>query len=227
MLTKIEINDLSVEIQRKNIKNLHLTVCPPHGQVKVSAPNRMQLDIIHSFVLSKIKWIQRQQKKLQSQTIETQKEYVDSETHYLWGQQYLLRIIDSQQRPIIKLNNNEIHLHITGNASKTLKQAIVDEWYRRHVKLVAPALIEKWEKIIGVTVKQFFIRKMKTRWGSCTPHQKSIRLNSELAKKSIECLEYIIVHELVHLLEPSHNHRFKQLMTHFMPNWRSFREALK
>jgi hypothetical protein len=227
MLTKIEINDLSVEIQRKNIKNLHLTVCPPLGQVRVSAPNRMQLDIIHNFVVSKIKWIHRQQQKLQNYATEIQKEYVDSEIHYLWGQQYCLKVVESPLRPTIEIKNNEMHLHIKRNASTALKQATVDEWYRIQVKRIAPALIAKWEKTIGVTVKQFSIRKMTSRWGSCTPHQNSIRLNSELAKKSMECLEYIIVHELVHLLEPSHNHRFKQLMTHFMPNWHRVREALK
>lgn len=184
----------------------------------------MNLDTIRVFAISKLGWIKQQQKKLREQERETPREYLDRESHYVWGKRYLLKVIESDQAPGVALKHSQIHLRIRPGASDEKKQAIIEEWYREQLRQAVPSLVTKWEPLIGVKVGRFFVQKMKTQWGSCNPNARSIRLNTDLAKKPPECLEYIVVHEMVHLLERTHNNRFISLMDQFMPNWQ-FRRA--
>lgn len=210
----------------KDIKNLHLSVYPPAGRVRISAPLRMNLETIRLFAIAKLGWIKKQQKKLQEQERETPREYLDRESHYVWGKRYLLKLIESNQAPAVELKHSQILLQIRPGANEEKKQSIIEEWYREQLRQAIPTLLTKWEPLIGVKAKRFFVRKMKTKWGSCNPNSMSIRLNTDLAKKPPECLEYIVVHELLHLLEPTHNNRFMTLMDQFMPDWQFYRDQL-
>jgi hypothetical protein len=226
MGTQIRLGDIAVDVVLKDIKNVHLSVHPPTGKVRISAPSRMSLETIRVFAISKLGWIKQQQRKLREQERETRREYLDRESHYVWGKRYLLKVIESEEAPAVELKHSKMHLRVRPGASEEKKQAIVEAWYRDRLKQAVPSLIEKWGPIIGVKVKRFFVQKMKTKWGSCNPNFKSIRLNTELAKKPRECLEYIVVHEMVHLLEPTHNSRFVALMDQFMPKCQFYREVL-
>ncbi len=226
MGTKIALGEIAVEVVKKDIKNLHLSVYPPAGSVRISAPLRMNLDTIRVFVISKLGWIKQQQKKLREQERETPREYLDRESHYVWGKRYLLKVVESDVAPTVELKHNKMHLHVRPGASNEKKQAILEEWYRAQLKQVVPSLIAKWEPHIGVTVERFFAQRMKTKWGSCRPELRRIRLNTDLAKKPPQCLEYIVVHEMVHLVESTHNNRFITLMDQFLPHWRFCRAEL-
>ena len=226
MVTQIELGEITVDVVLKEIKNIHLSVHPPTGRVRVSAPSRMSLDTIRVFAVSKLGWIQAQQKKLQEQERETPREYLDRESHHVWGKRYLLSVIEDNQAPSIELKHSQMLLRVRPGADECRKQAIVEEWYRRQIKHAVPPLIARWEPLMGVKVERFFVQRMKTRWGSCNHGARTIRLNTELAKKPSECLEYIVVHEMVHLLEPTHNDRFVSLMDQFMPSWQFYREQL-
>ncbi len=226
MGTKIALGEIAVEVVKKDIKNLHLSVYPPAGSVRISAPLRMNLDTIRVFAISKLGWIRQQQKKLREQERETPREYLDRESHYVWGKRYLLKVVESDEAPTVELKHNKMHLQVRPGASKTKKQAILEEWYREQLKKAVSSLIAKWEPLIGVKVERLFAQRMKTKWGSCHPEFRSIRLNTDLAKKPPQCLEYIVVHEMVHLQEPTHNNRFITLMDQFMPHWRFCRAEL-
>jgi hypothetical protein len=183
MVTKIELGDIFVEVVKKDIKNIHLSVYPPAGRVRISAPLRMNLDNIRVFAISKLGWIKQQQKKLREQERETPREYLDRESHYVWGKRYLLKVIESYRTARLELKHSKMHLRVRPGASEEKKQAVIEEWYREQLKQAAPSLIAKWEPLVGVKVERFFVRKMKTRWGSCNPASRSIRLNTDLAKK--------------------------------------------
>lgn len=226
MPTRIKLGEIAVDVMKKNIKNVHLSVYPPVGKVRISAPLRMDLDTIRVFAISKLGWIKQQQKKIREQEREPPREYSDRESHYVWGKRYLLKVIEKEAAPGVELKHNQIHLQTRPAAGEEKKQAVLEEWYRSQLKQTAPPLIAKWEPLMGVRVERFFVRRMKTKWGSCSCGSASIRLNTDLAKKPQECLEYIIVHEMAHLLEPTHNKRFIALMDDFMPNWRFYREVL-
>lgn len=223
---QINIGGISVDVEFKDIKNVHLSVYPPTGRVRIAAPTRMSLDTIRLYAIAKLDWIKKQQKKLQGQERETPREYIDRESHYVWGRRYLLKIKETDQRPTVDLKHNRMVLTIRPGAGKEKREDVVAAWYREQLRLAMSPLIETWETLLGVKSSRIFVQRMKTKWGSCNPHTRSIRLNSELAKKSPECLEYVIVHELVHLLEPTHNQRFVALMDKFMPQWRQFRDEL-
>ena len=225
-MVQIELGEIAVDVMKKNIKNLHLSVYPPAGKVRISAPLRMNLDTIRVFAISKLGWIKQQQKKLQEQERETPREYLDRESHYVWGKRYLLKVLESDATPVVELKHSEMHLHVRPGSSEEKKQEVIEEWYRAQLKLAIPALIAKWEPIMGVNVTRFFVQRMKTKWGSCNPKARSVRLNTELAKKPSECLEYVVVHEMAHLLEPTHNSRFITLMDSFIPQWQFYRKEL-
>jgi predicted metal-dependent hydrolase len=226
MVKQIELGDITVDVVHKDIKNIHLSVYPPTGRVKISSPLRMDLDTIRVFAISKLGWIKQQQRKLQEQERETQREYLDRESHYVWGKRYLLKVVASNGAPSVELKHNKMLLRVRPGASDAKKQAIVEGWYRDQLKQAVPSLIAQWERLMGVKVDRFFVQKMKTKWGSCHPTARSIRLNTDLAKKPSECLEYIVVHEMAHLLEPTHSNRFMTLMDQFMPNWQFHRAEL-
>ena len=223
---KINLGDISVKVVKKDIKNIHLSVYPPTGAVRISAPLRMKSDTIRVFAISKLGWIKKQQEKLKKQDREAPRDYLDRESHYLWGERYLLKIVEEDAPPWVELKHKKILLYIRPGANQEKKEAILDEWYREKLKEAIPPLIAKWEKLIKVKVNRFYVRRMKTKWGSCNPSAKSIRINTELVKKLPDCLEYIVVHEMAHLRERTHNKRFIALMNSLMPKWEFYREML-
>lgn len=229
MITEVmhfKLNEIDVEVVQKDIMNVHLSVYPPKGRVKVSAPQSMAIETIRVFVISKLGWIKKQQQKLSAQQREAPREYINRESHYFTGKRYLLNVVEVDEAPKVTLCHSEIVLQVRPGADDAKRRFVIDEWYRQQLKEMVTPLIAKWEKKIGVTVEQFSVRKMKTKWGSCSPVSHTIYINLELAKKPAECLEYIIVHELVHLLEPTHNNRFIAFMDNFLPKWRFYRDEL-
>ncbi len=226
MVTRLAIGDIPVDVVLKEIKNIHLSVYPPTGRVRISAPSGMNIDTIRLYAISRLGWIKKQQHKLRGQERETPREYLNRESHYLWGKRYLLKIVEREAPPFVDLHHSTILLHIRAEASQEKKQLVLDEWYRKQLKVAIPDLIALWEKRIGVRVNDFGIKKMKTKWGTCNPDAHRIWVNLELAKKPKECLEYIVVHEMVHIVERHHNERFVSLMDNVMPQWRSRRDDL-
>ena len=226
MRTRIQLGDIGVDVIRKDIKNVHLSVHPPTGRVRIAAPRHMSLDTVRVFAIAKLPWIKRQQKKLQDQERETTREYIDRESHYVWGKRYLLKVIEADQPPSVELVHGRMILRVRKGTDTAKRSEILEEWQREQLRLAVPALIKKWERLMGVSVHRFFVQRMKTKWGSCNYRVGSIRLNTDLARKPRECLEYIVVHEMAHLLEPTHNARFVALMDQFMPKWQSHREVL-
>ncbi len=226
MVTKIKLGDMVVDVVQKDIKNIHLSVYPPTGRVRISAPLRMDVDTIRVFAISKLGWVKKQQQKLRNQERESPREFLDRESHYFWGKRYLLKVVEKKVVPKVELKHNTMVLHVRPGADIEKKKSVLDEWYRLQLKEAIPPLFKKWERHMGVTAERFIVRKMKTKWGSCVPETKTIRLNLELAKKPPECLEYIVVHEMVHLLEPTHNSRFVDFMNQYMPKWQFYRDEL-
>lgn len=226
MVAQIQLGDIKVDVIRKRIKNIHLSVYPPTGAVRISAPQRLSLDTIRVFALSKLSWIKKNQRKLQDQERESRREYIERESHYVWGRRYLLHLVEREEPPTVRLEHSRMVLTVRPSADRDKRKEVVELWYRQLVREALPPLIAKWEPIMGVTVARCTVRKMKTRWGSCTPRTRRIRINTDLAKKPPECLEYILVHEMAHLLEPTHNERFVALMDQFLPKWRHCRDEL-
>jgi hypothetical protein len=226
MRTRIQLGDIGVDVVRKDIKNIHLSVHPPTGRVRISAPERMSLDTVRIFAIAKLPWIKKQQRKLREQERETAREYIDRESHYVWGKRYLLKVVEADQRASIELSHARMILHVRPGTDKAKRHEILEEWQREQLRNAVPPLIKKWERLMGVRVRRFFVQRMKTKWGSCNHRVGSIRLNTDLARKPRECLEYIVVHEMAHLLEPTHNARFMALMDQFMPKWQSHREVI-
>ena len=226
MTAHIQLGDMAVDVIRKDIKNVHLSVHPPTGRVTIAAPAHMGLDTIRVFAITKLAWIRKQQDKLQQQEREAPREFLDRESHYVWGKRYLLKVIEIDQAPAIELKHSKMLLHVRPGTGQTKCQTLMDEWYRQQLRLAAMPLITKWEARLGVKVERVFVQRMKTKWGSCNHHARTIRLNTDLAKKPPECLEYLVVHELVHLLEPTHNARFVALMNQHLPKWRSHQDSL-
>ncbi|NLW22107.1 MAG: M48 family metallopeptidase [Tissierellia bacterium] len=221
-MERIIINGIEIELTKKNIKNLYISVHPPHGKVKISAPKWMDEEAIRQFAISKLSWIKKHQQKFKDQERILEREYVSGESHYFLGQRYLLNVVYTNKRKqgVQVRNKKYIDLFVRENTPKYLREKVMIEWYRGELKKLIPPLIEKWEPVLGVKVNEFGVKRMKTRWGSCNPTAKRIWINLELAKKNPRCLEYIIVHEMVHLLEKSHNKRFIAYMDKFLPNWR-------
>jgi predicted metal-dependent hydrolase len=226
MLSQIKLGDIALDVVLKDIKNVHLSVYPPTGRVRISAPQRMSIDTIRVFAISKLDWIKQQQTKLREQERETPRDYVDRESHYVWGKRYLLTVCESDEPPSIELQHSRLLLRVRPRTNADKRQAIIEDWYRAQLKQAVPPLLARWQPRLGVRLERFFVQRMKTRWGSCNHTAGTIRLNTELAKKPAECLEYIVVHELAHLLEPTHNARFVALMDRCMPTWQFHRQVL-
>jgi predicted metal-dependent hydrolase len=225
-MKQIELGDIIIDVELKDIKNIHLSVYPPKGKVRISAPERMDLDTIRVFAISKLKWIKKQREGFRKQERETQREYLSRESHYFLGERYLMKVIEYDASPRVILKKKEIELIVRPDTLLEKRKEILDEWYRAELKKVVPPLIEKWEQKIGVKSQEFGIKKMRTKWGTCNQKARRIWLNLELAKKPVECIEYIVVHELVHLLERSHKEKFIALMDEHMAKWRFYRDEL-
>lgn len=222
----IQLGEVVLDVTHKEIKNLHLSVYPPDGRVRVSAPQHMSLDTIRVFAISKLGWIKQEQRKLREQERETPREYLDRESHYVWGERYLLEVVEQPTAPRVELKHRTLLLHVRPGSDAAKKKEVLARWYRDQVRASLPELTARWEPRLGVEVLRFFVQHMKTKWGSCTPVTHTIRLNTDLAKKPRDCLEYILVHEMAHFLEPSHNERFQRLMDLHMPTWRERRAEL-
>jgi hypothetical protein len=226
MASQIRLDDIVVDVVLKDIKNVHLSVYPPMGRVRISAPKRMSMETIRVFAISRLGWIRLQQKKLRDQERETRREYVDRESHYVWGRRYLLKVVEGNAAPGVQMKHGTLLLSVRPGADRETREAVVAAWYRQILKAAVAPLIETWAPRLQVTVAGFFVQQMKTKWGSCNPAARTIRLNTELAKKPQECLEYVVLHEMVHLLEPTHNAHFLAAMDRFMPTWRDTRDML-
>jgi predicted metal-dependent hydrolase len=222
----LTLGDITIDVVFKDIKNIHLSVHPPLGRVSMVAPRRLQLDTLRLFAIARLGWIRQQRQKMQTQDRETPREYLERESHYVWGQRYLLQVIEKAAAPTVALTPRHLQLTCRPGTDETHRQAVIDEWYRQQLKQAVGPLIARWESVMGVRVRKVFVQRMKTRWGSCNPAQGHLRLNTELARKPSECLEYIVVHEMAHLLEPAHNARFHTLLDGFMPSWRQLRDQL-
>lgn len=223
----LSISNLTIDIVRKDIKNMHLAVYPPHGRIRLSAPENTDSEMMRLFAISKIGWIKKHIKNFEAQPRETPREYITGESHYFQGKRYMLHVVERKGFNKVELKGTKnIFLYTRPNTSKENRAHVLKEWYRAEMKKQIPDLISKWENIIGVKSNDWAIKQMRTKWGTCNIEAKRIWLNLELSKKPIICLEYIIVHELVHLLERNHNDRFVAYMNQFMPKWRMYKTEL-
>jgi len=224
---QIEVANIEIDVVRKDIKNLHLAVYPPNGRVRIASPLRIDDEAVRLFAISKLSWIKKHQAKFLQQEREKKREYVNGESHYFQGRRYLLNLVPSTSNPKVKIRNgSQLDLYVKKDASTEHKEKIMTHWYRKELKSQIPGLIAKWEQKIGVQVKDWGVKKMRTKWGVCNIEAGRIWINLELAKKSKNCLEYIIVHEMVHLLERHHNDRFISHMNRLLPHWRLLRDEL-
>lgn len=222
----IQLGDIHIEVRQKDIKNVHLSVHPPDGAVRISAPAHMDPDTIRVYAISKLSWIKKQQAKLRAQARETEREFLDRESHYFLGERYLLRVEERDEKPKVLRGHGKLTLRVRPGASTQKKQAVLEAWYRSELRRIASELVVVYEKRMGRSVAELRIKKMKTKWGTCNIEARRIWLNLELVKKPPACIEYIVVHELVHLFERNHNERFVALMDKYLPEWRVVREEL-
>jgi len=224
---QIHVSGLTVHVVRKPIKNLHLGVYPPDGRVRVAVPFAVSDDAIRLAVIGKLGWIKRQRKGFEGQARQSEREMVSGESHYFLGQRFRLRVTEHDgPAKVVLRNKTSLELYIRPGSAVAQREQVLQRWYRAQLKPLVPPLLEKWQPILGVHVDDWAIKKMKTKWGSCNANARRIWLNLELAKKPVRCLEYIVVHELVHLLERNHNDRFTALMDRFLPQWRLYRHEL-
>lgn len=221
------VSGIAVQVVRKPIKNLHLSVCPPDGRVRVAVPLHMTDDNVRLVVISRLSWIKKQQASFQAQPRQSEREMVTGESHYVFGKRYRLEVSERQGcHEIVFKNNSTLQLFVNPGTSTQNRVLVLNEWYRDQLKAQIPDLLNHWQSAIGKQAADWGIKKMKTRWGSCNIAQRRIWLNLELAKKPLECLEYVLVHELVHLLERHHNDRFKAYMDKYLPQWQRCRDIL-
>ena len=223
---QIELGNIYIDVIYKDIKNVHLSVHPPTGQVRISAPLRMDVENIRIFAISKIGWIKKQQTKFLNQKRETSREYVTRESHYYLGKRYLLKVIEKDAPSKVILQHSTIELYIRKGSTIEQKQIILDRWYRQRLKKIVPGYIAELEKKMNVQVAEYGIKKMKTKWGTCNANVRRIWLNLELAKKPVEYLEYILAHEMIHLIERHHNEQFIAYLNKFIPKWKHYKEEL-
>jgi predicted metal-dependent hydrolase len=222
----IVLGDLRIAVTRKAVKNVHLSVYPPEGRVTLVAPTDTRLEVARAYAITRLDWIRTQQARLLAQARETQRSYVERETHYLWGQPYLLSIVERDAKPAVTKDHRRITLTVRPGTAPARRAEIMNEWHRLLLHAVVPGLIAQWEARLGVKVSGYFLQRMKTRWGGCNHRAGNIRLNTELVKKPKDLLEYVVVHEMIHLLEPTHSERFVALLTQHYPTWREARMEL-
>jgi len=223
----MDVSGIPVEVVRKDIKNLHVGVYPPNGRVRVAVPLRLDDEAVRLAVISRLGWIHRQQAAFKQQDRQSHREFVTGESHYFQGRRYRLDVIEHDSPPSVRLpNNSTIELHVRPGTSREKREVVLQQWYRKWLKEQLPPMLAKWEPKVGVTVEEVRIKKMKTLWGSCNATARRIWVNLELAKKPVSCLEYILLHEMLHFLERHHNERFLELMDTLMPTWRLCRDEL-
>jgi predicted metal-dependent hydrolase len=226
MDTTIQLGEILITVSRKAVKNVHLSVHPPAGNVTLVAPTATRLDVARAYAISKLGWIRDQQEKLLAQARETPRLFVERESHYIWGRCYLMSIETKDEKPSVRLGHRKITLTVRPGCTQIKREEVMSEWHRSLLHKLVPALIKKWETKIGVKVSGYFLQRMKTKWGGCNHRAGNIRLNTELVKKPKDLLEYVVVHEMLHLVEPTHNDRFVALLDHHWPQWRESRAEL-
>lgn len=226
MTETIHLGEVSIRVTRKDVKNVHLTVHPPNGRVTLTAPAATRLEVARAYAISKLGWIRDQQATLKAQAREAPRRFVGRESHYLWGRRYLLSVDVQDIKPAVTLDHKRIRLTVRPGNEQRQRAAVMHEWHKSLLHQAVPPLLRKWEERLGVKVERYFLQKMKTKWGSCNPAAGHIRLNTELVKKPKDLLEYVIVHEMVHLLEASHNDRFVAILSAHWPQWREARQEL-
>jgi predicted metal-dependent hydrolase len=226
MNVSIQLGEISIAVTRKDIKNVHLTVHPPDGRVTLTAPTSTRLEVARAYAISKLGWIRQQQAALRSQARETPRKFVERESHFLWGRRYLLSIRYADVKPSVSLDHKRITLTVRPGSSAARREQVLHEWQRALLHAFVPGIVKKWEPKLGVRVSGYFLQRMKTKWGSCNHVAGNIRLNTELVKKPKDLLEYVILHEMLHLIEPSHSERFLALLSKHYPTWREARAEL-
>ncbi|WP_330246125.1 M48 family metallopeptidase [Streptomyces sp. NBC_00562] len=222
----LAVRGIDVQVVYKDIKNLHIGVYPPIGRVRVAAPQQLDDDQVRLAVIQRLPWIKRQQDQLRSAQRQSVREMVSGESHYVWGVRRRLKVIERPGRPHVEIGGDRMLLYVPASTSEERRRDLLDQWCREQLRQAIPALIERWESKLGVSVPWWGIRRMKTKWGSCNRETRRLWFNSELAKKHPECLEYVVVHEMVHYFERGHGKRFVELMDGFLPDWRSRRDGL-
>ncbi len=227
MATRFKISNLQIETIRKDIKNIHLGVYPPDGRIRVSVPLATNDETLRIFLITKATWLKKQKERFSKQERQTKREYVSGESHYIFGKKYQLTVQKNEEKPEIKITK-KTSIKLTTKPKTTIyqKQKIFEKFYRDELEKIIPKLLKKWEKKVGVKVKEVKIKKMKTKWGTCNIKDKRIWLNLELAKQPLYCIDYVFVHELVHLKERKHNERFLSILEHAYPKWRQSKEEL-
>jgi predicted metal-dependent hydrolase len=226
MTETIQLGEIAIDVTRKDVKHVHLSVHPPSGRVTLVAPKATRLEVARAYAASKLGWIREQQAKLRGQARETPREFVERESHYLWGRRYLLSVVEEEEKPSVRLSHRRITLTIRPGSTRTKRDAVMQEWHRSLLHDVVPELIRKWESRLGVKVTGYFLQRMKTKWGGCNHWRRHIRLNTELVKKPKDLLEYVVVHEMTHLIAPTHSERFLALLNEHYPAWREARAEL-
>lgn len=219
----IHIGEIAIALTRKDVKHVHLSVHPPAGRVTLVAPKGTRPEVARAYAASKLGWIRDQQAKLLSQARETPRQFVERESHYLWGRRYLLSVKESEGKPSVQLSHRRIILSVRPGSSRTKREEVVHEWHKSILHEAVARLVREWEPKLGVKVAGYFLQRMKTKWGGCNHRARNIRLNTELVKKPKDLLEYVVVHEMIHLLEPTHSGRFVALLSEHYPNWREAR----
>ncbi len=226
MSQTIKLGELSIRVTKKDVKNVHLTVHPPDGRVTLVAPTGTRLEVARAYAISKLGWIRDQQAKLLAQARETPRQFIERESHYLWGRRYLLSVVEKDAKPVVKLDHRRITLTVRPGSTLVKREEVIEEWHRELLHQAVPALIEKWGAKLGVKVSGYFLQRMKTKWGGCNHRAGNLRLNTELVKKPKDLLEYVVVHEMLHLVEPTHSERFVELLEQHYPTWREARAEL-
>ncbi|MFA6602111.1 MAG: SprT family zinc-dependent metalloprotease [Candidatus Paceibacterota bacterium] len=223
----LQLGSVEALVVRKPIKNLHLSVLPPNGRVRVTAPANMKDDAIRTLLALRLPWIKKQQAKFTNQERQAKRDYSSGESHYFLGKRYRLEVVYKDEVPVVFLKGRtKIILQVRPNSSVIKRREVVMDWYRKELYIILDSLVTKWQKKIGVKAKSWGIKQMKTRWGTCNHNNKRILLNLELVKKPIVCIEYVVVHELIHLIEKKHNEKFTGLLAKNFPKWRSVKEEL-
>ena len=226
MTEEIILGNIFIAVTRKNIKNVHLSVHPPDGWVTLAAPVSTRLEVARAYATSKLGWIRHQQKKLHNQIRETPRQYIGWESHYLWGRRFLMVVVYRDEKPYVKIDHKRITLYVRPGSDKAKRAVVIHNWHKSLLHEIVPPLLRKWESKLEVCVSGYFLQRMKTKWGGCNHRAGHIRLNTELVKKPKDLLEYVIVHEMMHLLEPTHSDRFTVLMDKYYPTWRDARAEL-
>ena len=226
MSETIQLGEVTIFVTRKNVKNVHLSVYPPDGRVTLVAPSSTRLDVARAYAISRLVWIRQQQQKMENQSRESPRQFIERESHYLWGRRHLMTIVERETKPFVLLDHKRITLTVRPGNDLSKRRQVIHEWQKSLLHEVIPPLIKKWERKLKVKVTSYFLQRMKTRWGSCNHNAGHIRLNTELVKKPKDLLEYVIVHEMAHLLEPTHNERFVAILDKHYPTWREARIEL-